>query len=208
MHKKIFISVLVPMLINFFVGCYSFPVTDLDNNGETNSTTDQRNAGAKVFILMNNGEEYTGELLIVRDSTMLLCKEYEASEEDLTDLVHPFYSLQNQDIKQIELMGENHLIAGIVFGALGGAAAGLMLGIALAYSSSSSSSETRFGYFATGFLIAVGIGILVGGATGASNTTYDEVVYEYSNPEEYDFTNLNIYSRYGGKEPNYLKEIK
>jgi len=208
MHKTIFISFLIPVLINFLVGCYSKPVIDPDDNAKANSTNDQRVAGAKVFIIMNDGEEYTGELLIVRDSTMLLCKEYEASEEDLTDLVHPFYSLKSQDIKQIELMGENHLIGGIVFGFLGGSAAGLMIGIALANSAEFSNSETTFGYFATVILIAVGIGILVGGVIGASNTTYDEVVYEYANPEEYDFTKLNIYSRYGGKEPNYLKEIK
>lgn len=57
-------------------------------------------------------------------------------------------------------------------------------------------------------LIGGGIGILAGGITGASNTTYDEVVYESVNPEKYDFTRLNIYSRYGGEEPDYLKEMK
>jgi hypothetical protein len=206
MHKKIFISLLVPVLINFFVGCYSLPVTDPDNDGETNSTIDQRNAGAKVLIIMNNGEEYTGELLRVRDSTIILCKEYEASEEDLSDLVYPFYSLQNEDIKQIKLKGENHLVGGIVFGSLGGIVAGLMLGTAIAYGSSN--SETSFTSATAGFLIAVGIGILIGSTIGTSNTTYDEVVYEYAYPEEYDFTKLNIYSRYGSKEPTYLKDIK
>jgi len=87
MHKKIFISLLVPVLINFFVGCYSLPVIDPDNDGETNSTIDQRNAGAKVLIIINNGEESTGELLRVRYSTLILSKKYDASEEDLSDLV-------------------------------------------------------------------------------------------------------------------------
>ena len=207
MHKKIFISLLVPVLINFFVGCYSKPAIDPDENVETNSTTGQRNAGAKVFIIMNNGNEYTGELLRARDSTLILSKKYDASEEKLSDLVYPFYSLKNQDIEKIELMGKNHLAGGIVFGGLGGAVAGLMIGIALAYGPEYSNSQT-LGYFAAVFLIGVGLGMLIGGIIGGNNTTYDEVVYEYANPKEYDFTQLNIYSRYSGKEPEYLKEIK
>ena len=205
MQKKIFISFLIPVLINFLVGCYSSPAINQDEYVETNSTTDQRNAGAKVFILMNNGEEYTGELLIVRDSTMLLCKEYEASEEDLTDLVHPFYSLQNQDIKQIELMGENHLIAGLVFGGLAGFIVTAVIAIGIALSSQNSSGGAEAIVI---LLIGGGIGMLIGSTIGGSNTTYDEVVFDSANPGEFDFTKLNIYSRYGGKEPNYLKEIK
>jgi hypothetical protein len=196
MHKTIFISFLIPVLINFLVGCYSKPVIDPDDNAKANSTNDQRVAGAKVFIIMNDGEEYTGELLIVRDSTMLLCKEYEASEEDLTDLVHPFYSVQNHDIIMIELKGESHIIVAILFGILTGFLAGVT--IAFGYDIASPAPV----------LFVVGIGMLIGGIIGVSNTTYDEVVYEYANPEEYDFTKLNIYSRYGGKEPEYLKKIK
>jgi hypothetical protein len=196
MHKKIFISLLVPVLINFFVGCYSLPVTDPDNDGETNSTIDQRNAGAKVLIIMNNGEEYTGELLRVRYSTLILSKKHDASEEDLSDLVYPFYSLKNLDIIMIELKGESHIIVAILFGILTGFLAGVT--IAFGYDIASPAPV----------LFGVGIGMLIGGIIGVSNTTYDEVVYEYANPEEYDFTKLNIYSRYGSKEPEYLKEIK
>lgn len=165
----------------------------------------QREFGAKVYIVMKNGEEYKGELLRVRDSTMILCEKYKANDDDLAEFEYPFYSLNNYDIKIIELTGENHLIGGIVFGGLGGALSGLLITAALA---STASDFDAIGYVAVGLLIGTGIGMLVGGIIGGGNTTFDEVIYEYANHEEYDFTQLNIYARYGGAEPEHLKVIK
>ncbi len=51
------------------------------------------------------------------------------------------------------------------------------------------------------------LGAAIGGVIGFS-TTDDEVVYEYVNPETYDFNKLNVYARYGGNEPEYLKKKK
>ena len=59
----------------------------------------------------------------------------------------------------------------------------------------------------TGCLVGGIIGAFVGGTIGYFNTD-DDVVYEYTNPEEYDFKKLNIYARYVDNEAEFLKKIK
>ncbi|MFC2103281.1 hypothetical protein ACFLSS_02515 [Bacteroidota bacterium] len=197
----------VPLLFSFcvtLVGCSnSSKMFRYDDDVDYDSLFVQRDFGAKVFIVMNNGKEYTGELLRVRDSTMILCKKYEAGEEDLRDFVYPLYSLRNNNIKLIELTGENHLIAGIIFGALAGAVSVPAYGLTTGQLGLFDDTDIE-----TACLVGTGIGMLIGGFIGGSNTTSDEIVYEYANPEEYNFTRLNIYARYGGEEPDYFKEIR
>jgi len=188
-----------------FIGCSNstkmFRYEDPKNDG----LFIQREYGASVVITMNNGEEYKGELLRVRENSMILCSKYKANEKELFAFTYPYYSLNNHDIKIIELTGENHLIGGIVFGGLGGALLGALIGSVIALNASYYES---IGYAAGGFLIGAGIGMLVGGIIGGNNTTINKVIYKYANPEEYDFTQLNIYARYGEYEPDYLKAIK
>ncbi|MFC2103282.1 hypothetical protein ACFLSS_02520 [Bacteroidota bacterium] len=195
---------LIPIGMLVINGCSSSQPISENDDKENESLFVQREFGAEVFIIMKNGAELTGELLSVRDSSILLCKEYEADEEDLADLVYPVYSIENHDIKLIELKGENKIILGLVLGA--GLGAGTGAGI-----SSSGVSKKRYrklGAAASGCCVGGLIGALIGVIIGGISSTDDEVVYEYANPGEYDFTQLNIYSRYGGKEPDYLKEIK
>lgn len=180
------------------IGCSNNSIMYRYDDTNNDSLLVQRDIGAKVFIAMSNGEEYKGELLRVLDSTMVLSKEYELSEEDLSDLTFPFYSINNHDIKKIELVGENHLMGGIIFGGL----IGIVLATILSYAILSSGNYHPFGYIALCFGGGGVVGMLIGGIIGNSNTTYDKVVYKYANSGEYDFTKLNIYSRYGGKEPN------
>jgi hypothetical protein len=187
------------------VGCSNSSKIFRYEDPENDELFVQREFGAKVFIEMNDGEEYKGELLRVLDSTMILCENYRANDTDLSDFEYTFYSLNNHNIKPIELSGENHLIGGIIFGGLGGALSGLIITAALAYHTS---DFDAIGYAAGGLLIGAGIGMLTGGIIGANNTTFDEVIYEYTNPEEYDFKKLNIYARYGASEPEYLEAIK
>ena len=181
---------------------------------ETDGLFVQREFGANIFILMNNGDEYTGELLRARDNTLILYKKYKAREEKLSNLAFPIFSVQNHEINIIWLSGENHLIGGIVFGGLTAAVAGGLIGFGIRDNNHSDhggleglgaidSSE-----MGTGCLIGGSIGMLIGGFIGESFSTDDKIIYEYAIPNEYDFTRLNIYSRYGGMEPEYLKEIK
>ena len=165
--------------------------------------------GAKVYIELNNGAEFTGELLSVRNNVMFVCERYFANEKDLTDSVYTIYMIKNYDIKLIELSEGNNALYGIIFGGLMGGAIG-----AAVYKSEDKKEKSE-GIInfdinfdpLTGCCIGGFIGALVGGAIGYSVKDY-EVLYERADPKIYDFTQLNIYSRYGGDEPEYLKAIK
>jgi hypothetical protein len=155
----------------------------------------QRDVGAEVFIVVNNGEEYTSELLTVRDSTIIVSNEYGLTEEELLQSAYQINIIGIHNIKSIWILGEDNLLIGLAIG----------VGIGYALLRISASQEGEYKYYIAGLgLLSAVTGLLV----GASTSRYDEEIYNYKNPEDFDFTQLNIYSRYGGKEPEYLKEIK
>lgn len=208
MYKKIFISFLVPVLINFLVGCYSKPTIKRSDYIETGSSTDLMIVGSNVFITMNSGEEYTGELLSVRDSIMILCESDKVSEEEISDFSYPFITIKNHDIKSISIEGKKNMLVAIIFGGLGA-------GMGAAIGSNDGKEEKTEGIFPAPDFGNAGLGCFIGGSIGlllgviiGNNISDNEVVYEYKNSEEYDFKQLNHYSRYGDNEPEYLMKIK
>ncbi len=168
-------------------------------DSEKDSIVGYKYAGAKAYIEMNDGSDYTGELLTVRDSIMIVCEEYEADEQELADSVYAFFVLNNRDIKLIELYVGNYLGTGISVGYLTGTAAGTAVG----YNSRPYGAWSAFG----GAVVGGFVGAIIGGIIGAFIPDYD-FVYEDANPEEYDFKKLNIYARYVNNEPEFLKKIK
>jgi len=196
MKIKIYSKQKIFTLLSFsfigIIGCSSSTSIYNDDHIESDSTFISRNAGAQVYIAMNSGEEFSGELLTVSDSTMTLCEMYNASEQELADSIYAIHTLNNQGINLIEIRVESKAIYGILLGGVTSAYIGLKAGNA----------------DPTGSCI---IGGLIGAFTGgiiAFITTNKETVYEQANPEEYDFTQLNIYARYVNNEPDYLKKIK
>ena len=169
--------------------------------------------GAKVLIMMSDGEEYTGELLTIRDSTMIVCERRNAREIDLADSVFSIFSLKNRDIRYIEIEGEGNALYGIIFGGITGG----LIGAAVYKGKDEEEKkpdENSFGFNfnfnfdpVTGCCIGGLVGALAGGIIGY-NIKDDEPIYIYEKSDEYDFTQLNIYSRYGGEEPEYLKNLK
>jgi hypothetical protein len=170
---------------------------------EEDSVIGYKYAGAKAYIEMNDGTDYGGELLIVRESIMILCEEYEADEQELADSVYALFVLNNRDIKLIELYVGNYLGGGIAVGYVTGAIAG-----GAAYSDSDT-SPYGLGGLHNMAVVAVGgfVGALIGGIVGANITDY-ESVYEYADPQKYDFKKLKIYARYLINEPEFLNKIK
>jgi hypothetical protein len=167
---------------------------------EKDSIISYKNAGAKAYIEMNEGTDYTGELLVVRDSIMIVCEEYDADEQELADSVYALFKLNNRDIKLIELSVGNYSRTGAGIGFLAGALAG---GV------TASSSSDPYVVLKTWGGAAIGgfAGAIIGGAIGFFFTNYEDV-YEQANPEEYDFKKLNIYARYVNNEPDFLNKIK
>jgi hypothetical protein len=169
-------------------------------DAEKDSIVGYKYAGAKAYVEMNDGSDYTGELLTVRDSIMIVCEEYDADEQELADSVYALFVLNNRDIKLIELSVGNYLGAGMVVGYTAGAAVGGAAG------SDPNPYYLDLGAFA-GALAGGLVGAIIGGTIGFIFTDYEDV-YEQANPEEYDFKKLNIYARYVNNEPEYLKKIK
>ena len=185
-------------------------------DAEKDSIIGYKYAGAETNIEMNDGTDYSGELLIVRDSIMIVCEEYEADEQDLADSVYAIYVLNNRDIELIELYGGNYLGTGIFVGCSMGSIIGARIGKTdEPKPPPRDPDEWHFdlGFpkvnegAVTGFCLGGAIGALMGGTIGYFITD-DEVVYEYANPEEFDFKKLNIYARYVNNEPEFLKNIK
>ena len=172
-------------------------------DSKTDSVIGYKSAGAKAYIEMKDGTEYRGELLIVRNSTMIVCEEYDADEPELADSVYDIYVLNNSDIKLIELYVGNYLGEGMAVGCLAGGAVGLA-----AYSESGPDPYGFVGLHNMGVATVGGfVGGIIGGTIGFISTDY-EVVYEYAEPNEYDFKQLNVYARYVIGEPEFLKKIK
>ena len=192
--------------VMFIIGCSSGP-----DFSQKYYTIDP---GARVFIMMSNGAEYTGELLSVRDSVTILCDYYNVRERDLADSNLTLFVLNNHDIRLIEIRGEGHPFLGIIFGSvLGG-----LIGAAIDKGSSENEEkEPKPGEFhfdlglnfdgLTGCFLGGIFGGLIGGALG-NNITDDQAIYMYEYSAGYDFTQLNIYSRYKGLEPEYIKKLK
>ena len=88
--------------------------------------------GAEITLSLKNGKELNGELLSVRDSTITICTEYSTTEKELANLNHPTITIQNNEIKELNIKGSSYIWAGIGYGALGGALIGAIVGYAIA----------------------------------------------------------------------------
>lgn len=195
--ESFFINVL------FIVGCSSGP--------DITQEYFIKDPGARVSIVMSNGAEYTGELLCVRDAVIILCERFNVKEKEIADSNFTIYVLPNNEIRFIGIREEGNPIIGIILGGIAGGAIGLAL--APEPPKREESEGWGFNFDFSGLNKAAGccIGGLLGGMFGgivAGNIPDDEPVYVYENSEEYDFAQLNIYSRYKGQEPDYIWRLK
>lgn len=175
------IRIIFILLVLLFLGCSSSDEIHSSYSFEP---------GAEVYIEMNDNEKYEGELLRVDDGTMILCEVYNATEQELMDSVYTIYTLMNRDIIKIEIMEDGNPIYGIFLGA----SVGAMVGVAVAKHNSSG----------IGIISPILPGCCIGGLIGASVggiiafvLPNDEIVYEQTDTELYDFKQLNVYSRHG-----------
>jgi hypothetical protein len=124
-------NIVIVLFASFILltGCYSDPTINPEDYVETTGGTTERIAGAEVVIDVNDGRRYSGELLSVRDSTMLLCEKYGASEKELENSNNLIRIIKNHDIKLIEIQGESKILQGMAIGAGVGVVAGAAIGL-------------------------------------------------------------------------------
>ena len=184
------------VFIVILTGCFSSTRIYKKEYERNDSSFVQKEVGAEVFIRMNNDEEYTGELLIVNDSTMLLNNDVGLTKEELFSSTSQINIIRNHNVRSMWILGGNNHLIGLAIG----------VGVGVALISIAKQQEDRGEKIVIG-----GLGLLsaiTGLLLGAVSSTYDEELYNSKNKEDFDFIQLNIYSRYGGKEPEYLKQIE
>ena len=159
--------------------------------------------GAEVTLLLKNGEEISGELLPVRDSSINLCEKYSATEEELAIQKYPIINVRTDTIFELEINGNFYpLWIGTGIGLLAGTVVYLMVKDnkdenqeLAAYESFNEMGNTCLGLGI--FTLAASIGALL--------STREVILSDI--PSGYNFLPLKSLARYPDEEPVYLKAI-
>jgi len=160
--------------------------------------------GVEVSLLLNNGSKQNGELLSVRDSTISLCTEYSATEEELAKLTYPILLFPNNEIQQLTIEGSNWVWVGIAAGAVVGTLAALGIGLAIHHGEGTSQEKGEEGQ--TAVALAISLGIAAGWGIGYALSTEEYVLQDV--PADYNWSILKPLSRYPNEEPEYLRVIE
>ena len=158
--------------------------------------------GVEIEVSIKDGEEISGELLSVRDSTIIICTEYSAAEEDLASLQYPINTVRTDEIVELKIEGNTTPV-------LIGAGIGLAVGIGLVvlagpYNPKPSDTEEA-SKTCGGILLGLGA-FSLGGLIGALVSTEDVILTEI--PPGYQFVPLKTLARYPDEEPEYLKALE
>jgi hypothetical protein len=217
MKKLIFITIAFVGLIT--AGCSTTTYLSLTENNkeqiEDKLGYDEQdeNVGAGVTLLLKDKTEIKGELLYVQDSTLTICTEHSAKEEELVSYTYPINKVLNDEIQELTIEGSNYLWTGVGYGAAGGA---VLLGI-IVYATtpedknSGGTYSLNKGIFSkegqTVMAVIVGalLGAIAGGVIGAISN--DDLILQ-DIPPGYDFSLLKPLARYSKEEPEYLRAIK
>jgi hypothetical protein len=159
------------------------------------------NVGAEITLLLKDRTEIKGELLSVRDTTMIICTEHSATEEELANLIYPINTVRNDEIKELTLEGSNYVWAGLGIGIVAGTLTGILVGSLLEENRQAYiSHEAGFGVL--GFIVGAIAGPIIGHALSTEEFVLQEI------PPGYNFSLLKPLAHYPDEEPEYLKVIK
>lgn len=200
--------VIVAILGYLGAGCSTTTYLNLTENDkgkikrELNAYEKDKNVGAEVVLLLNNKTEIEGELLSVRDSALIICTEYSATEEELANSVYPVILVRNNEIQEITIEGNSYVWWGIGIGYLTGAIIGYLLGQTGATNDNTDQAFSGLG----GGILGGLIGLAAGGGIGYAFSTEEFVLQEI--PSGYDFYFLKPFARYPDTELEYLKVVE
>jgi len=164
--------------------------------------------GAELTLTLIDSTEITGELLSVRDNTIIICEYYSAYDEELAELKYPILPVRNDKIQILTIEGSNNLWSGLGIGALAGTAVGISFGAIAAASQPEDDEDPNPA--STYYLVTVPVGFIVGTLFGAgvgAATSVEEIALS-DIPPGYDFSILKSLARYPDDEPEYLRAIK
>jgi hypothetical protein len=157
--------------------------------------------GAEVILSIKNGEEISGELLSVRESSLTICTKYSATEDEIANLTYPIITVRNNEIQKMNLEGSNYVLAGFGIGIAAGTGIGYLVGLASEQSNSAYVTPE-----AVGGVLGFIVGAIAGSIIGYSLSTEEYILQEV--PPDYNWSILKPLARYPDEEPEYLKTIE
>jgi hypothetical protein len=157
--------------------------------------------GAEVILSIKNGEEISGELLSVRESSLTICTKYSATEDEIANLTYPIITVRNNEIQEMNLEGSNYVLAGFGIGIAAGTGIGYLVGLASEQSNSAYVTPE-----AVGGVLGFIVGAIAGSIIGYSLSTEEYILQEV--PPDYNWSILKPLARYPDEEPEYLKTIE
>jgi len=169
-----------------------------------NYTVRVHNEGAEVYAYLHDGRETSGELLSVRENSLLILK---PECDDNSKNPECISQLNNSEIDKLVVKGNSNVVEGIVLGVV----AAIAVSAIIYQSNYQSYNSSSFGFGGPGEEAVVSISIAavccvgLGAVIGILTSTPDEVIKPFS---KYKISGLSAYSRYQSNEPNELKKIK
>jgi len=163
--------------------------------------------GAEVTLSLTEGEEISGELLSVRDSSITLCEEYSATEEELAVQKYPIKNVRTDTIIELEINGNNYPVwIGAGIGVVAGTVVYLLVKDDKGENQESNAFSRTFSEVDLGTTCLVGGIIALPILIGRMLSTEDVILSDI--PTGYKFLPLKSLARYPDKEPDYLRAIE
>jgi hypothetical protein len=173
--------------------------------------------GTDVVVLLTSGQEIEGELVSVRDSSVLIAAESGRIPPGLPAQVHGILAIKDTMVTRFVVQGSSNVFLGMGLGLLGGIVVGGAIG-AISYSPPARPEgvvaaivwpyveQTSLGGAITdGMLIGAVVGTAAGAVVGAAASETD-IEVGLSVPAERSA--LKKLARYPDKEPEFLEGIK
>lgn len=160
--------------------------------------------GVGVTLSLNNREYFSGELLSVRDSTIMVCAKYSATEEELANKKYSINSVPINQIRELKIEGNAlPLWIGAGISLVASTAVYLIVKDDMNIKLGTSSEEEVD--IAVGSCCLVGAVIALPMVIGRALFTEDALLTEI--PAGYKFLPLKSLARYQDEEPEYLRVI-
>ncbi len=163
-----------------------------------------------VDIVLTAGRAFTGEIIAVRESTIVLGSRPGLSPVDMRNDPRALLIVPFAQIHMITTEKNTHPVTGMLIGAPLGCLGGLAIGAATEVKRQPNDSfgcnaqAEHESNQATGMLAGTAVGMLAGCAIGASVGEKGQVLIS---PQQRDFSFLKAYARYPIEEPASLKSI-
>jgi hypothetical protein len=162
--------------------------------------------GAEVSAQLNNGGMISGNLLSVRQASILIYNSNRQINDNELDY-NLIYNVKQRDIEKLTIKGQSNVLKGMGIGLLAGIGLGALVGYVV-YGGGSGRTFADIGRAQEAGVIGLVVGIgcfAIGTIIGFTTSTPDEVIEQFSG---YDITGLSSYSKYPIKEPYELKKIE